>query len=72
MVIPDHGGAFTDVLIIVWVREKGSRVVADEPIAEYEGGGQRYFLKAPCEGTLQIIVEAGETVPVGTVVAEIH
>ncbi len=71
VVIPKHDGSFTDVLIVLWVRPDGARVRTDEPIVEYEGGGQTYTLHAPADGILHILVEEGQIVPVESVVGKI-
>jgi pyruvate dehydrogenase E2 component (dihydrolipoamide acetyltransferase) len=56
--------------IIEWLKAPGDTVTEDEPIAVVEAAKIETELEAPYSGTLtEIVVAAGETVDVGTVLA---
>jgi pyruvate dehydrogenase E2 component (dihydrolipoamide acetyltransferase) len=54
-----------------WLVEDGAPVRKGEPVVEIETDKSTVEVEAPGDGTLQIRVAAGETVPVDTVLAEI-
>jgi pyruvate/2-oxoglutarate dehydrogenase complex dihydrolipoamide acyltransferase (E2) component len=56
--------------ILEWLKAPGDAVTEDEPIALVEAAKIETELEAPYSGTLtEIVVQAGETVAVGTVLA---
>ena len=59
--------------ILEWYKGPGDAVAEDEPIALVEAAKIETELEAPYTGTLsEIVVAAGETVEVGTVLAWIY
>ena len=70
--IPAVGESISEVTIAEWVKKDGEAVEMDEVIAELESDKATFELTAEQAGTLQIVVEAGETVEVGAVVCKIE
>ncbi|MFQ5584376.1 MAG: biotin/lipoyl-containing protein, partial [Calditrichia bacterium] len=69
--VPEVGESITEVVIAKWLKEEGSRVQADEPLCEIESDKASFEIPAGQEGTLKILAREGETVPVGSTIAEI-
>lgn len=69
--IPSVGESITEVTIASWSKKNGDLVAIDEIICELESDKATFELPSPQAGILQIISEAGSTVPIGTVVAKI-
>jgi pyruvate/2-oxoglutarate dehydrogenase complex dihydrolipoamide acyltransferase (E2) component len=68
--LPQYGMGMTEGTILEWLRAPGEAVSEDDPIATVEAAKIETELEAPYSGTLvEIVVEGGETVDVGTVVA---
>ncbi len=55
-----------------WLVEDGSTVAAGQPIVSVMTDKVELELEAPSAGTLRIRVAEGETVPVGTVLADVE
>ena len=64
-------GDEADAEISSWSVDDGASVEKDQPLAELETSKVVVQLVAPASGTLQILVEAGEVVEAGAVVARI-
>lgn len=69
--IPSVGESVTEVTISQWLKQDGDYVEMDEAVAELESEKATVELNAEQAGTLHIVVEEGEDVAVGTVVATI-
>jgi 2-oxoglutarate dehydrogenase E2 component (dihydrolipoamide succinyltransferase) len=69
--IPSVGESVTEVTISQWLKEDGDYVEMDEPVAELESDKATVELNAEASGQLKILVEEGEDVEVGSVVASI-
>ena len=69
--IPSVGESITQVTIASWLKEDGDYVEMDEALAELESDKATVELNAEQAGTLKIIVEEGEDVEIGAVVASI-
>lgn len=69
--VPEVGESITEVVIAKWLKEEGSRVQADEPLCEIESDKASFEIPAEQGGTLKILAGEGETVPVGSTIAEI-
>jgi len=69
--IPSVGESITEVQIGEWLKAEGDTVKQDEPVAVLESEKSSLELSAPHNGRLvKILHQAGETVAVGTVVAQ--
>ena len=69
--IPAVGESITEVTIAKWLKKDGEAVKRDEVIAELESDKATFELPAEADGTLQIRVAEGETIGIGTVIAEL-
>ncbi|RZJ60373.1 MAG: dihydrolipoamide succinyltransferase, partial [Hymenobacter sp.] len=69
--IPAVGESITEVTIAKWLKADGAAVKRDEVIAELESDNATFELPAEADGTLKIRVAEGETIGIGTVIAEL-
>ncbi len=69
--IPAVGESITEVTIASWNKKEGDVVKMDEVLCELESDKATFELPAEAAGTLHIVAQAGQTVPVGGVVATI-
>ncbi len=69
--IPSVGESVTQVTIAAWLKEDGDYVEMDEAVAELESDKATVELNAEKGGQLKILVEEGEDVEIGAVVATI-
>ena len=69
--IPAVGESITEVTIAKWLKKDGEAVKRDEVIAELESDKATFELPAEADGTLHIRVAEGETINIGTVIAEL-
>jgi pyruvate/2-oxoglutarate dehydrogenase complex dihydrolipoamide acyltransferase (E2) component len=70
--LPKWGMTMQDGTIQEWLKKPGDKVEEDEPIAIIETEKVAAELESPESGVLkEILVQAGETVDVGTVLARI-
>ncbi len=71
--MPQLGETVTEGTVASWYRKVGDVVRADEPLFEVETDKVTTEIPAVASGVLKaILVEAGTTVPVGTVLAVIE
>ncbi|MBX0291519.1 2-oxoglutarate dehydrogenase complex dihydrolipoyllysine-residue succinyltransferase [Hymenobacter sp. HSC-4F20] len=69
--IPAVGESITEVTIAKWLKADGDTVKRDEVIAELESDKATFELPAETDGVLKIRVAEGETIGIGTAIAEI-
>jgi 2-oxoglutarate dehydrogenase E2 component (dihydrolipoamide succinyltransferase) len=69
--IPAVGESITEVTIAKWLKKDGEAVKRDEVIAELESDKATFELPAEADGTLKILVAEGETIGIGTAIAEL-
>jgi len=69
--IPAVGESITEVTIAKWLKKDGEAVKRDEVIAELESDKATFELPAEADGVLKIRVPEGETIGIGTVIAEL-
>jgi 2-oxoglutarate dehydrogenase E2 component (dihydrolipoamide succinyltransferase) len=69
--IPAVGESITEVTIAKWLKADGDTVKRDEVIAELESDKATFELPAETDGVLRIRVAEGETIGIGTVIADI-
>jgi pyruvate dehydrogenase E2 component (dihydrolipoamide acetyltransferase) len=73
VLMPQLGETVTEGTVAVWHKKVGDRVAADELLFDVETDKASMEVPAPAAGVLaQILVEAGATVAVGTVLAVIE
>ena len=72
VVMPQMGVSVAEGTIAAWLKGVGDRIAADEPICEVTTDKIDIEIPAPAAGVVEeILVEEGETVVVGTVIARI-
>jgi 2-oxoglutarate dehydrogenase E2 component (dihydrolipoamide succinyltransferase) len=69
--IPAVGESITEVTIAKWLKQDGDAVKRDEVIAELESDKATFELPAEADGVLKIRVAEGETIGIGTVIADL-
>ncbi len=69
--VPSPGESITEVLLDKWHKPHGSWVEKDELIAEIQSDKAALEVYAEAAGRLEILVQAGTQVPVGTVIGRI-
>src|SRR5690606_27532906 len=73
VLMPQLGETVTEGTVANWHKQVGDRVEADEILLDVETDKVSMEIPSPGSGTLaQILVQAGETVPVGTVLAVVE
>lgn len=70
--VPPVGESITEVVLSRWVKNDGDFVEMDEIIAELESDKATFELTAEKAGTLKIIANEGDTLPIGAVVCSIE
>ncbi|GAA4501639.1 hypothetical protein GCM10023172_23840 [Hymenobacter ginsengisoli] len=70
--IPAVGESITEVTIAKWLKKDGDAVKRDEVIAELESDKATFELPAEADGTLKILVAEGETIGIGTAIAQLE
>lgn len=69
--IPSVGESISEVTIGSWLKKDGDMVKMDETILSIESDKASLEIAAPKAGKLKILVKEGETVAIGTKVAEV-
>jgi 2-oxoglutarate dehydrogenase E2 component (dihydrolipoamide succinyltransferase) len=69
--VPSPGESITEVEIATWLKENGDYVELDEDICEVDSDKATLGLPAEQAGSIEILVEEGETVNVGEIIAKI-
>src|SRR5215211_7490578 len=71
--MPQMGESVTEGTVLGWLKQVGDRVEADEPLVEISTDKVDAEVPAPTAGTLvKILVEADQTIQVGSVLGEIE
>lgn len=69
--VPSPGESITEVEISTWLKSNGDYVALDEDVCEIDSDKATLGLPSEAAGSIEILVEAGETVTVGQVIAKI-
>jgi pyruvate dehydrogenase E2 component (dihydrolipoamide acetyltransferase) len=70
VVMPQMGVSVSEGTVTKWLKQPGEQIARDEPLLEISTDKVDTEVPSPAEGTLQqIVVQEGETVEVGTVLA---
>lgn len=73
IIMPQLGQSIAEATVLQWLKQPGEAVEADEPILEVETDKSSFEIPSPCEGTMAAVeVEAGQTVPCGTVLGHLE
>ncbi len=70
--MPSPGESISEVQLADWLVEDGSYVEKDQEIAEVDSDKATLSISAEQSGTIKILVKKGETIEVGTTVANIE
>ncbi len=70
--VPQVGESINEVTIGQWLKKNGEFVRVDDILCEIESEKATLEITAEQSGVLTILVEEGETVPIGKVIAEIE
>ena len=70
--VPTVGESITEVTLSSWKKKDGDHVEMDEVIAELESDKATFELTAEKAGTLKIVANEGDVLPIGAVVANIE
>ncbi|MGB3714470.1 MAG: dihydrolipoamide acetyltransferase family protein [Candidatus Promineifilaceae bacterium] len=71
VVMPKLGLIMTEARLVEWYKREGERVEIGEPLFALESEKSTLDIEAPAGGYVNILVQAGETVPVMTPIARI-
>ncbi len=69
--VPSPGESISEVQLATWLVKDGEYVEKDAEIAEIDSDKATLTINAPEAGAIRLLVEAGETIKVGEVVAKI-
>lgn len=69
--VPAVGESISEVTIAAWTKQDGAIVKLDETICSIESDKATLDISAPKAGKLKILVKEGETVKIGTKIAEV-
>lgn len=69
--VPAVGESISEVTIASWVKKDGAMVKLDEVICSIESDKATLDISAPKSGKLKVLVKEGETVAIGTKIAEV-
>ncbi len=72
MKVPAVGESVTEVTIASWSKKDGDQVALDEVLCELESDKATFELPAEAAGTLRIMAQDGETLPIGALIAKIE
>jgi 2-oxoglutarate dehydrogenase E2 component (dihydrolipoamide succinyltransferase) len=70
--VPTVGESITEVTLSSWKKKDGDHVEMDEVIAELESDKATFELTAEKAGTLKIVANEGDVLPIGAIVANIE
>jgi pyruvate/2-oxoglutarate dehydrogenase complex dihydrolipoamide acyltransferase (E2) component len=71
IILPKLGFSMNEGVLVEWLVADGAPVQEGEPLFLMESDKSTQEVDAPASGTLKIIVPAGETYDVGTVIGEL-
>jgi 2-oxoglutarate dehydrogenase E2 component (dihydrolipoamide succinyltransferase) len=69
--VPAVGESISEVTIASWVKKDGAMVKLDEVICSIESDKATLDISSPKSGKLKVLVKEGETVAIGTKIAEV-
>jgi pyruvate dehydrogenase E2 component (dihydrolipoyllysine-residue acetyltransferase) len=71
VVMPRLSDSMEEGTIVRWLKQDGEHVTQGEPLAEVETDKATVTFDADADGTLRILADEGETVPIGKLIAQI-
>jgi 2-oxoglutarate dehydrogenase E2 component (dihydrolipoamide succinyltransferase) len=70
--VPSPGESITQVQLVKWLIADGEEVEKDQEVVEIDSDKTSFPIAAPDDGVIKILVEEGETIAVGTVIATLE
>lgn len=70
--VPSPGESITEVQLASWLIESGDYVEKDQEIAEIDSDKATLSISAEESGTIECLIEAGDVIAVGTIIAKIN
>lgn len=70
--VPSPGESITQVQIAKWLSNNGDTVEKDQEVVEIDSDKASFPLTSPVDGILKILIQEGETIQVGTVIATVE
>ncbi len=70
--VPNVGESVSEAVLAQWFKQDGDHVRKDEPVFLIETDKVTLEVVAESDGVLKILVQEGETVPIGAVVGKIE
>ena len=70
--VPSVGESVSEAVLAQWFRQDGDHVSKDDPVFLIETDKVTLEVVAESDGVLRILVQEGETVPIGAVVGKIE
>jgi 2-oxoglutarate dehydrogenase E2 component (dihydrolipoamide succinyltransferase) len=70
--VPSPGESITQVQLVKWLIADGEEVEKDQEVVEIDSDKASFPIAAPDDGVIKILVEEGETIAVGTVIATLE
>jgi 2-oxoglutarate dehydrogenase E2 component (dihydrolipoamide succinyltransferase) len=70
--VPSPGESITQVQLVKWLITDGDQVEKDQEIVEIDSDKASFPIAAPDDGIIKILIQEGETIAVGTVIASIE
>ncbi|MBA3747020.1 MAG: 2-oxo acid dehydrogenase subunit E2, partial [Solirubrobacterales bacterium] len=71
IVMPRLSDSMEEGTILKWLKADGDAVARGEPLAEIETDKATLTYESDAAGVLTIVVAAGETLPIGSVIAKL-
>ena len=71
IILPKLGFSMQTGTVAQWLAADGAQIVEGAPLYELEAEKATQEIESPASGTLRILVEPGDDVPVGTVIGSI-
>ncbi|MGH7205651.1 MAG: dihydrolipoamide acetyltransferase family protein [Nitrospiraceae bacterium] len=73
VIMPQLGESIAEGTIVKWLIHPGGRIEKDQPLLEVETDKVSLEIPSPTAGFLtEVLVQAGQTVPVGTIIARLE
>jgi pyruvate/2-oxoglutarate dehydrogenase complex dihydrolipoamide acyltransferase (E2) component len=71
IILPKLGFSVNEAALVEWMVADGAEVKKGDPLYCIESEKSLQEIEAPADGVLRILLEAGETYDVGTVIGEL-
>jgi len=71
IILPKLGFSVNEAALVEWMVDDGAAVKKGDPLYCIESEKSLQEIEAPADGVLRILLEAGETYEVGTVIGEL-